>query len=850
MFEKIFEWGAAKKNPRFQVFVQAKATYESYLQDLRMRFDEMSLEHYDQAQRDPRVRSAEHGFEAAIAMCGADHALADAAVAKFQLGMIYHAQGKLDASATLMHSALEVFNSLPHRNRGADMSGCYYHLGIIAMKQQRFAEAIRDLSRSRQMDEANGDFSGVQACDLALANCPKPETKSESSNPVPTDEMSDWDVPENSSAFISQEDSQPYISRETEYASYDVRQLIWVGSYTVEANDTLMTHLESLGNEFGRPVTIARAAFGAQDPKKRSFEPPDADQHLCAAILILEKTGLTDKAFRDLAAWSIRWVVTTADFRLLVYLHDLTVEQLREMADYDPLVAALFDTTQIADTPSLEQLRRSLVPFIHTVEGLRAKAVWREYRLRCTRICGGLSTLILLLAAGMGLLGFPAWLLKSQLPSLGPHGPEIASFVFGTLAFPLQSPLMFMLLRGMRTTVLAPRDNVYFMRWVFVGFTISMGAAHFRQSMQGPLSYLLLGLAFGVLLDVIRRAGRRAWRQSINVEALMTGATDGAWSDPKMTVMGGDSLKPFSCPLLPSLTPRVFISYTRSSTRASRFATALYCGLKEARAIPYLDRASNPTGASWRRSLNEQLGECDAFVCILDEKSIQRPWVAAEMLTAIKSNRAIGTPDIIILIDPAIRRSPTRCLPIFQGIIASADEPPVVGRPQILMLNGQTQSSLVWALAPGRFMPLSVFPRSVALPIMSILIIIGALGTLGLVAGWILGFLAVLQQMAKFPFVAQVESHGWTSYLVVLTAFWLGFTARATIAWGYEREQRSSVGGAMPTIASCGLAFTLCCFYGKVPILVVGWSVVLAVFGWVIVASAMRSGGRTEEKGA
>jgi len=451
------------------------------------------------------------------------------------------------------------------------------------------------------------------------------------------------------------------------------------------------------------------------------------------------------------------------------------------------------------------------------------------------------------MAAGMGLLGFPAWLLKSHLPWLGSYGPEIASFVFGTLAFPLQAPLMFMLFRGMRTTALAPRDNVHFMRWVFVGFFISAGAAHFRQSMQGPLSYLFLGLAFGVLLDVIRRAGRRAWRQTINVEALMTDASKAVWSDPKVSLMGGDPLKPFSCPLLPSLTPRVFISYTRSSTKGSRLAVSLYRGIKDARAIPYLDRASNPTGASWRRSLNEQLGDCDAFVCILDEKSVQRPWVAAEVFAAVKSNRSIGSPEIIILMDPDIRRSTMRCLPIFEEIIAAADKPPVVGRPQILMLNTQTKSSVVWALAPGRFLPLSVFPRVVALPIMLILTPFGAIGIVGMFAGWILGFLAVLQHMAKYPFVTQVESHGWTSCLTLLTAFWFGFTARATIAWSHERPQQSSGGGVMPTISTCGLGFAFCCFYGKVSGLVVGWSVVLAIFGWVVVASAMRSGSQRKQ---
>jgi hypothetical protein len=411
----------------------------------------------------------------------------------------------------------------------------------------------------------------------------------------------------------------------------------------------------------------------------------------------------------------------------------------------------------------------------------------------------------------------------------------------GVLAFPLQAPLIFLLLRGMRATMLAPRDNAAFMRWVFAGALIMVGANHFQHALGATYSWLFLGLAVGVLLDSIRRAGRQARRQVINLETLVEQATDPELGDPKTTVLRGDPLNPFSCPLLPAPSARVFISYTPSSANGSRLAVALHRGLKRAGASPFLDRASIPAGASWRRALNHHLGECDAFVCILDKKSVQREWVAAELLAAIEAHRLTGAPEIFILIDPAIQHLSQPMLPVFHGVVSASASPHIPGRPQILWLNGQTRSSLIWALAPGRFMPVSVLTRAIALPVASAMILAGWIGGVGIFAGYILGFLTMLEKTAQFPFTSELVEQGWLEALTLLTAFWLGFIGRGTIALRYENEHGREMGVTMPAIAACGLASSLFLFVQRVSVLEMGWAAVLVIAGWLIVASAMRA---------
>ncbi len=837
MLDKLLEQWAARRDPRFRVFVEAKEAYEAFVEETHVRFDEMTDEHYRRGREDPRLDTARRGFAAAIEMSKEAGALADEAVAKYQLGLVYHARGELDQAAEFINAALNVLDSLPNRDRAEDTTGCFYQLGVIALKKGRLPEAVSALRRSRQMDEANADLSGMRMCDLALAKCAEKGAATEAGLTA-LEEGGDWDLPESDLEPTEEERTEP--EGTSGHVRFDQRELIWLVSYSVEANDALMEHLGSLGNEFGRPVAVSRVAFGAADPEQRNLRRPESDQHLCAAILVLEREGLHDSAFQELATACMHRVLAVSDFRLLVYLSDLTVDELRTLADGNLFVARLFDTTQIADLPSLEQLRRTLVPYVRRVEQIRVAALWRDLRLRLSGACGKLATGILLAAIAVSLLGFPAWFLKTKPGWLGPHGPELASLALGLLAFPLQAPLIFLLLRGVRAAALAPRDNVILRRWVLFGAVIMLAANYFQQIVGGPLSWALLGLAIGVLLDAIRRAGYQARREMIDVEALIKDTANSAMQDPKTTVLRGDPINPFSCPLLPSPSERVFISYTRSSDKGSRLARALYSGLKKAGASPFLDRANIPVGASWRRSLNQHIGKCDTFICILDVKGVQREWVAAELLAAIEAHRVTGTPHIVILMDPAIKRLSQAMLPVFRGVASAATESPMQGRPQIIQLNRQTLSSLVWGLAPGRFVATAVFTRSLATSIMLVLNLVGRIGSLGIMAGFILGFLAMLGGMAKFPLASSLADRGWLEPVALLSGFWLGLMARATLAWRCERTDDREMGMTIPAIATAGMAFAFLLLAPKTSGLIATWSATFVVAGWMMVSSVMR----------
>lgn len=842
MFDHLLERLAASRNPRFRFFVDAKRAYEDFMQEISVHFYELKEEHYHRAREDPRIREAERGFGLAIEMSEAEGALRDEAVARYQLGLVRHVCGEFEEATDLMRVALAVLGSLPRRDRGANMGACYYQLGVLALKTGNLRDAVKNLKCALQLSEVAIDLSTIQSSRSALDACAAAGADMNVGASQPIFDSGAGPSESNVLKATSEEERDSESGARGYRVPYSRRELIWLASYSVEANNVLMAELESMGTMLGRPINISRVAFGGSVSTQRHLRQPESDQHLCATMLVLEKATLFDERFQQFVDFCIQRVVAVPDFRLFVYLYDISVNELRDISDRELLYAKLFDTTQIDDAPPLEEFRQTLVSYIHRVEHIGAAAWWRKVRLRLAVMFGALATFILATTVILVLLAFPARLLEGDWSWLGEHGPKLASLALGILAFPLQAPLIFILLRGFRAAMIAPRDNVLLKRWVAIGCLVMLGATHFQNALRGPHSWIILGLAVGVVLDAIRRSGKQAERGLIDIEVLMKSAADPRWNEPSMTVLRGDPLKIFSCPLLPRSLARVFISYTPNSAKSSELAASLYLGLKKAGAKPFLDRASIPAGVSWRRTLNYHVSECDVLLSIMDEESVQREWVAAELLAAMEANQLTGAPKIIILVDPAVQEVSGSMLPIFRAVMSTSASPQIPGRPEILQLNRETRRSLVWALAPGRFTTTSVFTPLAAAPFVAALSIFGVVGGMGIFIGLGFGFLALLEMMADFPFATRLAGLGWVEPIALFLAFLLGFTARATVAWGYERDHRREMGVMMPTISTLGLAYALLLVLPEISILTIGWSIVLVVAGWMMVAWVMGAG--------
>lgn len=850
---------AARTSARFQEFVAAKECYERYGAEHGLEFLGRTAEQYEHAREHPLLRQAAHGYVAAMEMSENEGQTGDAATARYQLALVRHLQGDLSEAERLLLEALRVTSALPGDHFQV-LSGCHYHLGLVALKEGRLEEAVRQLLASRSIDDANRDLNGVALCDQALAACwfagAEPEDVAARAHPEPS-VVSEPDVrdepeppiPYAAPAVASPPDPEDS-SRDDEepeplggLIQYSRREVICLASYSEAANDALLPRLEDLGPAFGRPVTYIRVAFGSPDPDRATPPEMDPDQHLAAAVLILERAGLDDVDLYEFALACTARMMREPDFRLFVYLYDLTADDLRDLSEQSALAAHLFDTTHIDKRPSFGRLRSDLVRFVRSVEYLKPSAQWRQARLALERAAGHVANGVLGLAVVLALLGFPAWLLKWNLVGLSPAVPAAAALLSGLLAVPMQTPLLYALSRGRSGTMGLSGEASPLEGWVKTGLGVMLGCAALQKAVGLPLEvpWLLLGLAAGVVLDVTRRAGGRAARKLQDLTAMKERVNDAQLVQELAETLGAPAVRHFSCPILPPAAARIFISYTPSSAEGSRVAAELFRRLKGTGAAPFLDRASIPAGSNWRRSLNENVVDCDVFICILDEKSVRREWVAAEVQSTLEARRLCGAPEMIFLLHPSARREGIQALPIFHAVL-SLPETAGMDRPRVIELNPQALDALVWGLAPGRYSPPAVLNPILSFPLRLALLPLFVVASLGFLLALFVALFASLEAMAKIPFTEWIVTHRLSHHVVLFSAFMLGASARYIIAaWcGTEApvEPRPLVKAALPLVAAEGLTIALLALIPHASPLVNGWAIVLAVAGWMTAEAA------------
>jgi hypothetical protein len=170
MLGKLYEWYAARYMPRFKIFREAKVLYNHYMDTQNISFYKRTDEIRSFAARDAYLMEAEKKYKKAIQLSEIETVLSDVAIGKYQLGMLYHLQGKFDEAMNELNSSTDILESLPQINKELrqTLSGCYYHLGIIEMIKGSNENARKHLINARSIDEVIGDYRGVALEDEVL----------------------------------------------------------------------------------------------------------------------------------------------------------------------------------------------------------------------------------------------------------------------------------------------------------------------------------------------------------------------------------------------------------------------------------------------------------------------------------------------------------------------------------------------------------------------------------------------------------------------------------------------------------------------------------------------------------
>lgn len=173
MLGKLLEWWASLSDPRFKAFREAKRQYQPFVDAHQVAFENVSDELRGLAREDAGLRESEKFYREAIRLSRVAHASRDVAVGEFQLGALLHLQGRFAEATEQLQAALGLGEDLPQQGSSDQelISGCYYHLGLIAFRKGNKDEAREMIGKSLAIDRALSDASGVRLCLRALAKC-------------------------------------------------------------------------------------------------------------------------------------------------------------------------------------------------------------------------------------------------------------------------------------------------------------------------------------------------------------------------------------------------------------------------------------------------------------------------------------------------------------------------------------------------------------------------------------------------------------------------------------------------------------------------------------------------------
>lgn len=210
--------------------------------------------------------------------------------------------------------------------------------------------------------------------------------------------------------------------------------------------------------------------------------------------------------------------------------------------------------------------------------------------------------------------------------------------------------------------------------WLSFGYGIILCIpvfALFINIYDQHMGFILLSIASGFLVDIMRRNRYEASRQKAALKKVIPNDT----TKIERRLLNSHSEfsdTPWRIPYLSKEKRPVFISYTHASAWAQNMADLIYNELKQ-RDIPcFLDKYNIARGSSWHNRLKEKMDSASIIISLVDELSINNRWPAEELETAIRLRSISGSPNVYVLLKQELDVINLKKMPIFEEIIHRA----------------------------------------------------------------------------------------------------------------------------------------------------------------------------------
>jgi len=172
---RLREQALGRKDPRYKDFTRARSLYLGYRRQHQIGDIPYAITPAQRAaaRHDAGLAEAEGLFIAARDGAIKAESQPDVAVAWYQLGHLYHLQGRLDEAAQAMRNALGIIDNLPQLSSDHQeiQSNCYYVLGKVALEQGDRVLARSKLESALAIDTARHDIRAQAETRAALARC-------------------------------------------------------------------------------------------------------------------------------------------------------------------------------------------------------------------------------------------------------------------------------------------------------------------------------------------------------------------------------------------------------------------------------------------------------------------------------------------------------------------------------------------------------------------------------------------------------------------------------------------------------------------------------------------------------
>lgn len=571
-------------------------------------------------------------------------------------------------------------------------------------------------------------------------------------------------------------------------------------------------------------------------------------------VFFIERDGLQNSQYREIAEWCRQQVDKRDDFRFYLCFSDISMQEFSRLCDEslkmkagDPgfegysLLNELRDSVQIHEFADSDELSGEIRNYLNSRRKLKLISFFRRLKLKVTSLLGtvaGISQILIFCAAivlSVSIL-IPAVLTLKEYISFIP--PDISALLSGAAVPPVCFVLLFFVSRGsaFRHWMLK-RDRKWLLFYPIFAYVVFYIYTIFKNKMM-PVTWVWFGFAAGAALDAIRRSGKQARRDlfSLRSEIATPRGKMLPWKISKVT--SDYRPDPWSCPILPDYSARVFISYTHSSEWSNRMVEELRKNLKALNIECFLDRYDIYKGSSWRRQLHDRMADANVFIAVADENSIRKSWPAAEMETALTGRYLTGIPEMIVLVEPGfLSRKNDMVMPVFDALFR--DGVRRINSP-VKTMEVKESSNMLQILASGfdrdHFSTAGSIPGLLTNCFRTLVLVPASIAGS---AGSFLGVLFLIAALLTFFGISDIRGYLASISLLqpicLLSGYMLGFVSRLLIGSLFEithNDKDTNRLSSLNMMAALGLTAFIIIFSVGLSAIILAWTILLFVYGY------------------